>query len=367
MGTCDTVADQHTELFLAKVHVVLEPAPATSSRAEAPGGVDGTLAAVGQRPDSQMVLVVAPEVSGSSALSEAEALSAAFRGAFLDFASGPLQELALSLESASSSDAVAEAMERGFRGLDDAAQGRVLSAASVELRVGSAGEAEGCRRALARRRRVAKWRPDDVELGRGCVRIFGSPVEWPDVSWHCHLCHVSLAKWRLRPRHHCRRCGRSVCGACSAAHADLEGWRGPQRVCSACAPPPPGPAPPPSPRRSCAPSLAPAPLGSRPPPRRATPVAVACADDGPTLPPEDQRQETRAQPLDSHAASSTRCQQAEDHAQPPAPTGGASEAVQSAFLSQAALLALDAPWERDGKAGAILLARLAVAVGSCCK
>lgn len=52
----------------------------------------------------------------------------------------------------------------------------------------------------------------------------------PDVSWHCHLCHVSLAKWRLRPRHHCRRCGRSVCGACSAAHADLEGWRGPQRV-----------------------------------------------------------------------------------------------------------------------------------------
>lgn len=57
-------------------------------------------------------------------------------------------------------------------------------------------------------------------------------------SWEnankCGVCSSSLGKRRLRPRHHCRLCGKSVCNACSPNLVQVSGYQKPQRACSGC-------------------------------------------------------------------------------------------------------------------------------------
>ncbi|KAF0727107.1 hypothetical protein Ae201684P_015769 [Aphanomyces euteiches] len=52
-------------------------------------------------------------------------------------------------------------------------------------------------------------------------------------------CFHCLKQFKLhRPRHHCRNCGCSCCGPCSAPHKIRLPWFGykaPQRICAGCA------------------------------------------------------------------------------------------------------------------------------------
>jgi len=51
----------------------------------------------------------------------------------------------------------------------------------------------------------------------------------------CSICYSALGKRKLRPRHHCRFCGSSVCGHCSRSSVRVEGWKGTHRACNVCA------------------------------------------------------------------------------------------------------------------------------------
>jgi len=51
---------------------------------------------------------------------------------------------------------------------------------------------------------------------------------------NCALCEKVFGKRLLRPRHHCRICCRSVCGACSPSTVRLQEVQQLQRVCSQC-------------------------------------------------------------------------------------------------------------------------------------
>eukprot|EP00439_Symbiodinium_sp_Y106_P022854 s1037_g2.t2 len=57
---------------------------------------------------------------------------------------------------------------------------------------------------------------------------------WEPNTRHCSLCCASLGKRFWRPRHHCRFCGRCVCGACSRSFIGTanQPW---QRCCAKCA------------------------------------------------------------------------------------------------------------------------------------
>lgn len=56
---------------------------------------------------------------------------------------------------------------------------------------------------------------------------------WEDGN-SCSICEARLGKRHLRPRHHCRICGRCVCSGCSPSSIRLEGKKDPQRVCTPC-------------------------------------------------------------------------------------------------------------------------------------
>mmetsp|Transcript_8908 Transcript_8908/g.22250 ORF Transcript_8908/g.22250 Transcript_8908/m.22250 type:complete len:325 (-) Transcript_8908:32-1006(-) len=74
---------------------------------------------------------------------------------------------------------------------------------------------------------------DLLPLGSGARRrIVG---DWAENAGHCSVCTLALGKRRLRPRHHCRICGRSVCAKCSKSTVQLEGWKRPERACTPCA------------------------------------------------------------------------------------------------------------------------------------
>jgi hypothetical protein len=68
---------------------------------------------------------------------------------------------------------------------------------------------------------------------------------WEPNAHKCSLCHAKIGKshCRLRVcrlqcevnrRHHCRNCGKCVCGKCSLKTIDIPGMPGPQRVCNPC-------------------------------------------------------------------------------------------------------------------------------------
>jgi len=50
----------------------------------------------------------------------------------------------------------------------------------------------------------------------------------------CAVCGLELGKRKLRPRHHCRICWRSVCSNCSPSSVQLVGEKVLQRVCNPC-------------------------------------------------------------------------------------------------------------------------------------
>lgn len=50
----------------------------------------------------------------------------------------------------------------------------------------------------------------------------------------CAICKVVFSKARLKPRHHCRICGRSVCASCSPSSVQLEGYKKMERACTPC-------------------------------------------------------------------------------------------------------------------------------------
>eukprot|EP00435_Cladocopium_sp_Y103_P036791 s1949_g9.t1 len=59
--------------------------------------------------------------------------------------------------------------------------------------------------------------------------------QWEPDSSQCSLCSVHLGKRHLRPRHHCRFCGRCVCGKCSKS--SIASDHTVQRCCTRCVQP----------------------------------------------------------------------------------------------------------------------------------
>ena len=70
---------------------------------------------------------------------------------------------------------------------------------------------------------------------RACVCVYACMCMRVCVS-------VSFLAWMLimsfhlqfNRRHHCRRCGRVVCGVCSAQQMSIDGYERPQRTCNDC-------------------------------------------------------------------------------------------------------------------------------------
>mmetsp|Transcript_88126 Transcript_88126/g.247871 ORF Transcript_88126/g.247871 Transcript_88126/m.247871 type:complete len:362 (+) Transcript_88126:85-1170(+) len=61
-----------------------------------------------------------------------------------------------------------------------------------------------------------------------------SREDWERNAKTCSACGKSLGKRKLALRHHCRVCGKCVCGACSPSFVQLEDWPAPQRTCTPC-------------------------------------------------------------------------------------------------------------------------------------
>ena len=72
----------------------------------------------------------------------------------------------------------------------------------------------------------------------GGIRVSSSTalkvVEWKADAEACQLCKKTFGALRLRRHHHCRKCGASVCSACSPALKSVPGYAKDQRVCTAC-------------------------------------------------------------------------------------------------------------------------------------
>jgi len=59
---------------------------------------------------------------------------------------------------------------------------------------------------------------------------------WEANATRCSLCNAKIGKRYFNARHHCRKCGKCVCGPCSPDVIDLENTSTPQRVCKECNP-----------------------------------------------------------------------------------------------------------------------------------
>ncbi|CAJ1438422.1 unnamed protein product [Effrenium voratum] len=57
---------------------------------------------------------------------------------------------------------------------------------------------------------------------------------WDEDAASCAICNTLLGRRRLRPRHHCRICGRCVCASCSPSMVAMPGCKDLQRACSPC-------------------------------------------------------------------------------------------------------------------------------------
>merc|ERR1719329_1038850 len=67
----------------------------------------------------------------------------------------------------------------------------------------------------------------------------GQPAGAVGVAWeadrpNCGACGSAFKNGPLVRKHHCRICGRCVCGSCSQSKIVLDGWNGPQRACTPC-------------------------------------------------------------------------------------------------------------------------------------
>lgn len=56
--------------------------------------------------------------------------------------------------------------------------------------------------------------------------------DWHENTLECAICNGTFNMFKRR--HHCRKCGRCVCSACSPSKIQLEGYLRSQRVCSPC-------------------------------------------------------------------------------------------------------------------------------------
>mmetsp|Transcript_89039 Transcript_89039/g.195066 ORF Transcript_89039/g.195066 Transcript_89039/m.195066 type:complete len:439 (-) Transcript_89039:60-1376(-) len=63
-----------------------------------------------------------------------------------------------------------------------------------------------------------------------------SNTQWEENTKDCGVCGAALGKRRLNPRHHCRLCGKCVCGACSKSWVPILGEsKAVERACAPCA------------------------------------------------------------------------------------------------------------------------------------
>ena len=62
-----------------------------------------------------------------------------------------------------------------------------------------------------------------------------NPIEWMDDedSSHCVICNKLFGRIKNR-RHHCRNCGRLICGKCSSRRHIIGSEDEPARVCDDC-------------------------------------------------------------------------------------------------------------------------------------
>lgn len=76
---------------------------------------------------------------------------------------------------------------------------------------------------------------DDSSRGASVLHHSGAEAAYhPQDIDNCSVCGAQLGKRRLNPRHHCRICGRCVCGSCSPSSVQIQGREGLQRVCTPC-------------------------------------------------------------------------------------------------------------------------------------
>lgn len=68
------------------------------------------------------------------------------------------------------------------------------------------------------------------DLNRRCV----NGEIWQEDAMNCSICLVRLGWNFFKRRHHCRLCGRCVCGNCSPNLISVKGSRRPVRVCTPC-------------------------------------------------------------------------------------------------------------------------------------
>ena len=70
--------------------------------------------------------------------------------------------------------------------------------------------------------------------GQKNLRQWKRRVVWEpdDEAFECRVCESDFST--TRRKHHCRQCGRVVCGSCSEQEKKVAGYDGPQRVCSEC-------------------------------------------------------------------------------------------------------------------------------------
>lgn len=67
----------------------------------------------------------------------------------------------------------------------------------------------------------------------GPSSFVGASATWAQ-DRNCGICDAVLGKRRLRPRHHCRVCGKSVCNACSPNYVKIPDCEKVQRACDQC-------------------------------------------------------------------------------------------------------------------------------------
>jgi len=85
------------------------------------------------------------------------------------------------------------------------------------------------------------WKDDCAHITKvGPIHIASGTADMRSAIWvpdshsvYCQRCEDSFNSYRRR--HHCRRCGLTVCNSCSQQRRKLQGWEDVQRVCDTCA------------------------------------------------------------------------------------------------------------------------------------
>jgi len=79
--------------------------------------------------------------------------------------------------------------------------------------------------------------PVDARLAPGAAALTRTAAigcAWEENTPSCGVCGARFQKRLMTRRHHCRICGKCVCGACSPSTIQLEGHKKLQRACNPC-------------------------------------------------------------------------------------------------------------------------------------